>query len=135
MFLSPIADHSPNYYKFFITDTINTPAGKQVEIAFTPRTKGDVLFEGKLVVTLDGHYAVTACEMGVNKQINVSFLRSLNIRLDFAQQPNSRYYLTKSDVKADFGLSKTKGWGVVGERTLSYNNYNIDSAQNAGFYS
>ena len=134
-FLSPIADHSPNYYKFFITDTISTPTGKQVELAFTPRTKGDVLFEGKLTVTLDGRYAVTASEMSVNSQINVSFLRGLKIRLDFAQQPNGRYYLTKSDVKADFGLSKTKGWGVIGERTVSFSNYKLDAPMPEAFYS
>lgn len=133
-FLSPIADHSPNYYKFFITDTISTPEGKQVEVAFTPRTKGDVLFEGKLFVSLDGHYAVTACELGINRQINVSFLRSLQIRLDFARQPNGRYYLSRSDVKADFGLSKTKGWGVIGERIVAYTNYRLDMPEPETFY-
>ena len=133
-FLSPIADHSPNFYKFFITDTINTLRGKQVELAFIPRNRGDVLFEGKLVVTLDGRYAVTACEMSINRQINVSFIRSLKIRLDFAQQPNGRYYLTRSDVKADFGLSKTKGWGVIGQRTVSYSSFKLDTPQQEGFY-
>ena len=133
-FLSPIADHSPNYYKFFITDTISTPTGKQVELAFTPRTKGNVLFEGKLVVTLDGRYAVTAAEMSVNIRINVSFLRGLKVRLDFARQPNGRYYLSRSDVKGDFGLSKTKGWGVIGQRTVSYSNYLIDTPQPEVFY-
>ncbi|TSJ43261.1 carboxypeptidase-like regulatory domain-containing protein [Mucilaginibacter corticis] len=133
-FLSPIADHSPNYYKFFITDTISTPTGKQVEVSFVPRTKGDLLFEGKLTVTLDGHYAVTACQMDVNKQINVSFLRSLNIMLNFTQQANGRYQLARSDVKADFGLSKTKGWGVIGQRTVSYSNYKLDTPQSEAFY-
>lgn len=133
-FLSPIADHAPDFYKFFITDTINTPAGKQVEIAFTPRTKGDVLFQGKLIVTLDGHYAVTGCEMGVNSQVNVSFLRSMKIRLDFARQPNGKYLVSRSDVKADFGLSKTKGWGVLGQRTVSFTDYQIDTPQPEAFY-
>lgn len=133
-FLSPIADHSPNYYKFFITDTINTPTGKQVELAFTPRTKEDLLFEGKLVITLDGRYAVTACELGVNRQINVSFMRSLQIRLDFTRQLNERYYLTRSDVKADFGLSKTKGWGVIGQRTIFFTDYKVDTPQPELFY-
>ncbi|MGN6398451.1 MAG: DUF5686 family protein [Mucilaginibacter sp.] len=133
-FLSPIADHSPNYYKFFIVDTISTPAGKQIEVAFTPRVKGDQLFEGKLVVTLDGHYAVTACEMNVNKDININFMRSMRIRLDFAHQPNGRYYLTKSDVTADFGISKTKGWGAMGQRTVSYTNYKVDAPQPEMFY-
>lgn len=132
-FLSPIADHAPNYYKFFITDTISTPAGKQVELAFTPRTKGDLLFEGKLVVTLDGRYAVTACELRLNGHINVSFVRSFNVRLDFAPQPDGRYELASSNVKADFGLT-SKGWGVFGERRVVYRNYQIGVRQPLAFY-
>jgi len=132
-FLSPIADHAPNYYKFFITDTINTPAGKQVELAFTPRTKGDLLFEGKLVVTLDGHYAVTDCELRLNRQINVSFVRSFKVLLDFAQQADGRYELSRSQVKADFGLTK-KGWGVFGERTVVYRNYLRGTEKPEAFY-
>ncbi len=123
-FLSPIADHAPNYYKFFITDTV----GNQVELAFTPRTKGDLLFEGKLTVSLDGHYAVTACELRLNRQINVSFVRSFDVLLDFAVQPGGRYQLTQSKVKADFGLTN-KGWGVFGERTVIYRNYRNDSVK------
>ena len=133
-FLSPIANHAPNYYKFFITDTINTPAGKQVEVSYTPRNKGDLLFEGKLLVTLDGHYAVTACEMNVNKQININFMRSLKIKLNFAQQPGGRYYLSKSDVLADFGSRKATGLGVIGERTVLYSNYKLSTPKPAEFY-
>ncbi|MDP9076063.1 MAG: DUF5686 and carboxypeptidase regulatory-like domain-containing protein [Bacteroidota bacterium] len=134
-FLSPISNHSPDYYKFFIADTINTPHGKMVEINFTPRNKGDLLFEGKLQVTLDGHYAVTGCEMNVNKQININFMRSLKIRLDFTKDSlGSRYLLTKSDVRADFGIKKDKGLGVFGERTVSYSNYKLNAPQPATFY-
>ena len=133
-FLSPIANHAPDFYKFFITDTIKTATGKLVEVSFTPRTKGDLLFEGKLLVTLDGHYAVTACELNVNKQININFMRSLKIRLDFVQDPTGRYKLSKSDVTADFGLSKTKGFGVIGERTAFYTNYKLNTPQPETFY-
>lgn len=113
-FLSPIADHSPNYYKFFITDTIDN----QVTLAFTPRTKGDLLFEGKLIVSLD-NYAVTSCELRLNRQINVTFVRSFAINLDFERQPEGRYRLIQSKVKADFGLTN-KGWGIYGERLVQY---------------
>jgi len=132
-FLSPIADHAPNYYKFFITDTISTPTGKQVELAFTPRTKGDLLFEGKLVITLDGHYAVTACELGLNRQINVSFVRSFEVLLDFTPQSDGRYELGRSQVKADFGLTQ-KGWGVFGERTVVYRHYLSGAQKPEAFY-
>lgn len=132
-FLSPIADHAPNYYKFFITDTVSTPAGKQVELAFTPRTKGDLLFEGKLLVTLDGRYAVSACELRLNPHINVSFVRSFRVNLVFTLQADSRYQLSRSDVKADFGLTN-KGWGVYGERVVVYRNYLKEVPRSEEFY-
>lgn len=133
-FLSPIADHAPDFYKFFITDTIKLGKEKMVEVSFTPRSKGDLLFEGKLLVTLDGRYAVTSCELNVNKQINVNFLRSLQINLDFKPYPGNHYCLTKSNVKADFGILKDKGMALFGERTVNYSSYKLDSAQTDEFY-
>jgi hypothetical protein len=133
-FLSPIADHAPNYYKFFITDTLQTTAGKLVEISFTPRNKGDLLFEGKLIVTLDGRYAVTACELNVNKEININFIRSLRVRLDFEPYTGGRYELVKSDVQANFGLLRNKSIGLIGERTINYSNYQLNSPLPDEFY-
>jgi hypothetical protein len=133
-FLSPISDHSPNYYKFFITDTIKTDKGKLVELSFTPRAKGDLLFEGKLLVTLDGHYAVEGCELNVNKLINLNFMRSLQVKLNFERLENGRYIIKKSDVKADFGILKTKGIGINGERIVSFSDYKVNQPQDAGFY-
>lgn len=133
-FLSPIADHAPDFYKFFITDTVQNGKEKLVELSFTPRNKGDLLFEGKLRVTLDGRYAVESCELNVNKQININFMRSLKINLDFKQYLNGRFYLTKSNVAADFGLLKDKGTGVFGERTVVYSNYKPNSPLPDKFY-
>jgi hypothetical protein len=132
-FLSPIANHAPDFYKFFITDTVKTTAEKLIEISFTPRTKGDLLFEGKLYVTMDGNYAVKSCELNVNKEINLNFMRGLNIQQDF-KQDSGRYFLVKSDVKADFGLLKNKGIGIFGERTAVFSNYKLNAPQPNAFY-
>jgi len=133
-FLSPIADHAPNYYKFFITDTLQTDHGKLIALSFIPRNKGDLLFEGRLLVTLDGRYAVQSCELNVNKQININFMRSLKITLDFEPHADGRYYLTKSNVAADFSLLRDKGMGVFGERTVMYSNYVLNTPQPEPFY-
>ncbi|WP_214072558.1 DUF5686 and carboxypeptidase-like regulatory domain-containing protein [Mucilaginibacter sp. dw_454] len=132
--LSPIADHAPDFYKFFIKDTIRTAKDTMVELSFTPRNKTDLLFEGHLMVSLNGSYAVTACELNVNNQININFLRNLNVNLDFQKQANGRYFLVKSDAKADFGILKNKGFGVKGERTIYYSNYLVDKPLAPTFY-
>ncbi|MHB8206447.1 DUF5686 family protein [Mucilaginibacter sp.] len=133
-FLSPIADHAPDFYKFFIADTIKIGNEKFIEVNFTPRNKGDLLFEGKLLVTMDGRYAVKSCELDVNSQININFMRSLKIVLDFQKHDDGRYYLTKSDVKADFGIFKKRGFGVIGERTVFRSNYKLNSPLSNDFY-
>ena len=132
--LSPIANHSPDFYKFFITDTIRSGNDTLVELSFIPRNKGDLLFEGHLLVTLNGTYAVTSCELNVNSQININFLRSLKVDLDFQKQPSGRYFLVKSDAKADFGILKNKGFGVKGQRTIYYTNYLADQPLDQAFY-
>jgi hypothetical protein len=95
-FLSPIADNAPNFYKFFITDTLQNGKEKLIALSFTPRNKGDLLFEGKILITMDDHYAVKSCELNVNKQININFMRSLAVHQDFEVHPDGRYYLEKA---------------------------------------
>ncbi len=133
-FLSPIADHAPDFYKFFITDTVQAGNEKLVEVSFTPRSKGDLLFEGKLMVTMDGNYAVESCELNVNKKININFMRSLDVKQDFKKYPDGRYYLIKSDVTADFGILKNRGSGIFGERTVYYKNYKLNTPLTTDFY-
>ena len=126
-FLSPIANSAPNFYKFFITDTLKNITPHVVELSFTPRTKGDMLFEGKIYITLDGNYAVQKASFGINKNINLNFVRALQVDLDFAQNVDKRYYLSKSNLLADFGISKNKGLGFTGERSVHFKDYETDA--------
>jgi hypothetical protein len=125
-FLSPIAEGAPTFYKFFITDTLVINNTKVVELSFTPRNTTDMLFEGKIYVTLDGHYAVQHAKLYINKNINLNFIRSMNVNLDFEQNPDQRYHLSKSTILADFGLTKNKKGGMYGIRTVTYKDYVVD---------
>lgn len=133
-FLSPIADHAQDFYKFFITDTIQTPTEKLVEISFTPRNLGDLLFEGRLYITMDGRYAVKSNYLKINKRININFVRRMDIRQDYKQYPDGRFYLVKTNIQSDFGLMKEKGMKIFGDRTVFFTDYQIQIAKAAGFY-
>ncbi|MFD0749028.1 DUF5686 family protein [Mucilaginibacter calamicampi] len=126
-FLSPISDNSPNYYKFFITDTIVTAdSSKLVELSFTPRNTADILFEGKIYVTIDSNYAVQRVKLGVNNHINVNYLEWMNISQDFEKNADGRYHVIKSTTQAEFKTGKKRNGGLVGIRTFSYGNYRIN---------
>ncbi|MDB5015977.1 MAG: hypothetical protein JWQ84_809 [Mucilaginibacter sp.] len=125
-FLSPIANSAPIFYKYFITDTVIVNNIKVVELSFTPRNTTDMLFEGKLYVTLDGNYAVQKADLTISKNINLNFVNGMSVNLEFEQNPDGRYHLSKSTTVADFGLTKSNKGGLFGIRSITYKNYIIN---------
>ncbi|EHQ30249.1 DUF5686 and carboxypeptidase-like regulatory domain-containing protein [Mucilaginibacter paludis] len=123
-FLSPIADEAPTFYKFFITDTITDDNNnKLIELSFTPRNTTDMLFEGEIYITLDTNYAVQKAKLSINKNINLNWVRDMYVNLSFDKNAQGRYQLVKSDMMADFGITKKGKAGLFGQRTVSYRNY------------
>jgi len=134
MFLSPIADDAPTFYKFFITDTVVVNNQKLVELSFTPRNTTDFLFEGNIYITLDGNYAVQDAELTINKHINLNFVKGMRVQLSFEQNPDGRYHLSKSDLLADFGLSKKGNGGLYGDRVIVFKNYVVNKPASDSIY-
>ena len=132
-FLSPIAGSSPTFYKFYITDTIKTETPYLVELSFFPRNKADLLFQGKLYITLDGRYAVKHAELSVANDINLNFVRDLDAKLDYERDSNSRYYLKTSSLGLDFSLTE-KGTGIKGNRTVIFEDFKTGIAQPDSIY-
>jgi hypothetical protein len=131
--LSPIADNAPTFYQFYISDTLRQHVPQLIELSFFPRNKGDMLFAGKLYVTLDGHYAVQQAHLSVDKRINLNFVKSLDANLEFAENPDRRYHLSKSFLGIDFGVTD-KGSGFYGERTVSFRDYQVNQPAPASVY-
>jgi len=134
LFLSPIANGSPQFYKFFITDTVVVNNVKVVELSFTPRNNTDLLFDGKIYVTLDGHYAVQKSILYTNRHTNVNFVKDIRIDLDFEQNEDRRYHLSKSNILVDFGLRPGRDGGMIGTRTATFKDYQINKAQPDSVY-
>lgn len=124
--LSPIADGAPTFYKFFITDTLKDVSPNLIELSFTPRTTTDLLFEGRIYITMDGNYAVEKAVLGVNKNINLNFVRQMQATLAFEKASDAKYHLSQSDLKIEFGLNKKKGGGILGERVVMLTNFIIN---------
>jgi hypothetical protein len=124
-FISPIANLSPTFYKFFITDTITEDNSKFIRLAFVPRNHSDFLFQGHMLITLDSSYAVTEIDMGVNKDINLNWVKELRIVQHFEKSNTQGYILANDEFSADFGLSRGK-MGIFGQRTVSYKNYQVN---------
>src|SRR5690606_14592510 len=121
-YLSPIANSAPTFYRYYITDTIKTSADTLVELSFFPRNKNDLLFKGKLYITLDGNFAVQSAQMTVSDDINLNFVRDLDIELAFNKNEANKFYLSKSSLGIDFAITG-KGKGIKGKRVVLIDKY------------
>lgn len=118
-FISPIANLSPTFYKFFINDTITENNQKFIRLGFVPRNHSDFLFQGVMHITLDSSYAVAKIDMSVNKDINLNWVKELKINQEFEKKEGQGYVLVKDELSADFGLSRGK-MGIYGQKISSY---------------
>lgn len=134
-FLSPIADGAPAFYKFFITDTVKNHSPQLIELSFIPRNENALLFEGRIYITMDGHYAVQDAFLKIGKNVNMNFIRGLEVKLNFEQDSAKKYYLNKSHLTMDFGLTNNeKGRGFVGERSVTIKDYKTNVKQPDSLY-
>lgn len=124
--LSPISDLAPAFYRFYLRDTIEADGIKLVQLNFAPRNPNDLLFRGTMFITLDGNYAVQKIQMSLTKHANINWTRELRIKQDFERGADGRYRVVMSNMLAEFALSKKATGGLVGERTVSYKNYEIN---------
>src|SRR5690606_11141841 len=85
-----------------------------------------MLFNGKLYITLDGTCDVKKASLSVDNDINLNSVRGMNIDLDFVSDANNFYNLIKSHLSVDFGINKQKGFGFIGDRSVTYKNYEIN---------
>ncbi|WP_316780533.1 DUF5686 and carboxypeptidase-like regulatory domain-containing protein [Pedobacter antarcticus] len=134
-FLSPIADGAPAYYKFFITDTLKNQQPQLIELSFIPRLPNALLFEGKIYITMDSKYAVQQAFLKTGKDVNINFVRALEVKLNFEPDIRGKFHLVKSHLLMDFGLGNEKGRGFKGERSVTIKNYKTNIPRPDSVYS
>ncbi|MCC6384207.1 MAG: DUF5686 and carboxypeptidase regulatory-like domain-containing protein [Bacteroidia bacterium] len=124
-FNSPIATLAPQFYKYFIVDTVPVNGVPCINLAFTPRTKEDFAFTGNMFITLDSSYAVKKINMTIPKEINLNWVQGLNIEQEFDSVSTQGLMLSRDMIAIDFNLTK-KGKGLMGKKTVTYRDYEIN---------
>lgn len=132
-FISPIADAGPVFYRYYITDTMTIDTSKCIKLAFFPRNKSDFLLHGFLYILLDSTYAIRRSEMSVSPEINLNFVRELNIVQDYKQVEKGQYMVSSDELSIDFGLAKNH-MGLYGQRKQTFRNYVLHKPRGDDFY-
>lgn len=124
-FLSPISNVAPMFYRYYPMDTIEDSGSKVVRLAFYPRNKTDMLLQGDLYIALDSTYPVVRATFSVNPEINLNWVKTLELQQDFQRLPSGKWVLAYEDYRMDFGITR-KGAGLFGQRLVSHRNPQIN---------
>jgi len=125
-FLSPIADRAPLFYRYYPADTTVEEGSRIVRLQFFPRNKNDMLLQGDLYIALDSTYPVQRITFTVNPQVNLNWVRHLEVEQDFQKIPaTGKWVLAEEICNLDFGVAQ-RGLGFFGQRYLSHRNPEMD---------
>lgn len=132
-FTMPLSDLAPDFYRFYIIDTIEYNGKKAIDMAFIPKVKGNFGFNGNLYIALDSTYQLLKVKMGVVDDINLNFIQDLLIEQEFEKGPDGRYITAKDKIIVDYNIGK-KGIGAFGKRTVHYKNHVFDQPKEDKIY-
>lgn len=124
-FVSPLSTIGPNYYKYYLMDTLKIDGQNCVDLGFVPFNSETFGFTGHLYVTLDSTYFVKRAILNVPKDINLNFISHMTIEQTFERTTDSIRLITKDDIKVNFKLSE-KSKGLYARRLNIYRNHSFD---------
>lgn len=125
-FVSPLSIIGPNYYKYYLMDTLQIEGQTCVDLGFVPFNSETFGFTGHLFVTLDSTFFVKKAILNVPKDINLNFVSAMTIEQTFERTKDSTRLITKDDIQVNFKLSeKTKG--LYARRLNIYRNHSFEA--------
>lgn len=134
-FVSPLSKIAPDFYKFYLTDTIDSPEGQRlIELSFAPRNPASFGFTGRLYVAQgDTTMFVRRVRMNVPPSINLNFVEHLQIVQEFDQAPDGARLKTLDDFNVE--LSVVKGTqGLYVHRTTAYKDHDFNPSPRSGLF-
>ncbi len=125
-FVSPLSKIAPDFYKFYLTDTLVVEGDSCVVLSFVPHTSETWGFIGKLYVPKnDSTMFIKRVELYMPHAINVNFLERMSVRQTFEKAPDGSRLKTADDMIIEFavmpGIPK-----IYTRRNTVYTNHNFD---------
>ena len=132
-FVSPMSTMGPNFYKYYLLDTVEVAGTQCVDLGFAPFTPETFGFTGHLFITLDSTFFVQRVKLNVPKKINLNFVGGMTIEQTFNRAPDGTRIITKDDIHVDFKLNE-KSKGMYARRLNIYSNHTFDQPQNMSVF-
>lgn len=127
-FASPLSDHGPLYYRFYLVDSLQVEGRKTYKIRFRPRSKANVAFEGEFSID-SATWALQHVNMYMPRGQNINWLRELQIENTNQLIGDSVWFVKQDRIVADFSLEtrrdSAKWVSVMGRRQIDYSDIKL----------
>ena len=127
-FVSPLSNIGPNYYKYYLLDTLMVNNHKCVDLGFIPFNSETFGFTGHLYVTLDSTYFIQKAILNVPKDINLNFVSKMSIEQTFERTDDHTRLITKDDIIVHFKLTEDSK-GMYARRLNKYSNHTFEEPE------
>ena len=122
-FVSPLSSLGPDFYKYFLTDTVYVGNDRCVELTFLPRNAESMGFNGKIYVPVnDTSMFVKKLTMRTPHNINLNYLRNLYINQSFIKDSIGNRHKTYDDVVVEMQIVAGTP-EFYGRKTTVYDNF------------
>lgn len=131
-FVSPLSKIAPDFYRFYLTDTIEMDGEKCVVLSFYPRNKASFGFNGHIYVGAgDTTMFVRHVDMTVPKDINLNFVDNLYLSQDFVRDEKGMRHKTSDILTLEMSYMG-KGSIYASKRTY-YDDFSYDEIPDSVF--
>lgn len=127
-FVSPLSRISPDFYKFYLSDTVMVDSVKCVELSFVPRNAASMGFTGRFYIPEgDSTMFIKRVTMRVPHDINLNFIDNLLISQDFAKADDGSRLKTRDILQIEASIIPGVQ-GMYAARTTVYTGHNFNPA-------
>ncbi len=131
-FVSPLSRIAPDFYKFYLNDTVMVEGERCAVLSFAPFTPQTFGFLGRLYVSLeDTTLFIKRVAMGVPHDINLNFVDRMSVEQDFERAANGSRLKTCDNVELSIkwmGLPE-----LFAKRETVYRDHNFERPVNNVF--
>ncbi|MCQ2350387.1 MAG: DUF5686 family protein [Paludibacteraceae bacterium] len=120
-FVGPLSSMAPDFYKFFIKDTIAVDSTKYIRLGFTPFNSANYGFMGFITVD-SATLAIKNVSIDVPKKTNINFIDGLHIEQNFNKNDKGIMELTDDRLVSELAVIQGTQ-SVYVERKRTFSNY------------
>lgn len=134
-FVSPLSSIGPDFYKYYLSDTVYIGKDRCIELSFVPHNPQSMGFNGKIYVPVDDTTMfVKKITMRVPQAINLNYVDNIFVTQTYEKDSLGNRHKTYDDVCIEMQIAPGTP-RLYGRKTTSYDNFSYDRREDmAGYY-